>query len=113
MAGGGGEAEAFEAVADASQIGEGELLGAEVGGRQVVLGRVGGELYAIGGVCTHQQAPLAEGALDGEVLVCPWHNSGFDIRTGRAVRPPAMEPVPHYAVRVEGGTVLVSREPLG
>lgn len=101
----------FLEVAEASAIREGQLLGVEVDGQPVVIGRVGGELYAIGGICTHQYARLAEGELEGETVTCPLHNSGFNIRTGQAVRLPAVEAVPCYAVRVEGGRVLVARQP--
>jgi nitrite reductase/ring-hydroxylating ferredoxin subunit len=102
----------FQEVGAAGRIGEGELLGVDIDSQPVVIGRVAGELYAIGGICSHQFARLEDGALEGEVVVCPLHNSGFNIKTGQAVRLPATEPVERYAVRAEGGTILVSRRPL-
>lgn len=105
-----GEGAGFQAVADESAIGEGDLIGAEVDGVPVVIGRVKGHLYAIGGICSHAHARLEDGELDGEVVMCPLHNSGFDIRTGQAIRLPATDPVPRYDVKVEEGQVLVSRQ---
>jgi nitrite reductase/ring-hydroxylating ferredoxin subunit len=101
----------YVAVADAAELAEGALRSVEVDGRPVLLAKVGGAIYAIGGVCTHQHALLAEGDLDGEVVTCPLHMSGFDVRTGEATSPPATEAVPVYDVRVEGGKVLVSARP--
>ncbi len=110
-AGDGASAGGFRAVADASAVGEGDMLGVEVAGQQVVVGRVGGQLYAIGGICTHQNARLADGDLDGTTVLCPLHNSGFDIRTGKPVRLPAEVAVPTYEVREEAGRIEVNASP--
>ncbi len=104
-------ADGFQAVADASRVGEGEIVVAQVGGQPVVVGRVDGQLYGIGGICSHQHARLADGDLDGTTVLCPLHNSGFDIRTGQPVRLPAEAAVPSYEVREEDGRVLVSVRP--
>jgi 3-phenylpropionate/trans-cinnamate dioxygenase ferredoxin component len=109
----GPRADGCQAVADAASVGEGELVGAEVGGQPVVVGRVDRQLYAIGGICSHQYARLADGDLDGTTVMCPLHNSGFDIRTGQPVRLPAEIAVPSYEVREEDGRVLVSMKPRG
>ena len=102
----------YEAVADESAVAEGELLGVEVADQPVVLGRVEGQVYAIGGICSHAYARLEDGELDGEVVMCPLHNSGFDIKTGEAIRLPAQDPVPRYEVIVRDGQILVSRQPI-
>ena len=61
-------------------------------------------------VCTHDGGPLAEGALEGDVIECPRHGARFDIRTGAALTLPAIEPVPTYAVRVVGDEIQVACE---
>jgi nitrite reductase/ring-hydroxylating ferredoxin subunit len=76
-----------------------------------VLVRVGGELHALDGVCTHQGADLSEGIVERGILWCPVHSSGFDCRTGAATHPPAPGPIRTYRVRVENGNVLVSLLP--
>ena len=105
------EISALQAVADAQSIGEGELLGVEVDGRPVVLGRVDGVVYAISGLCPHQRAPLAEGDLDGPILTCPLHNGAVDITTAQPACLPISSPAQRYAVSVENGMVLVARDP--
>jgi 3-phenylpropionate/trans-cinnamate dioxygenase ferredoxin subunit len=103
--------EAFVAVASVAEVPEGELLGAEVNGRPVVLGNVKGEIFCIGGICSHEFAKLADGDLDGDTVLCPLHNSGFNIRTGAARGLPAERPVPSFEVKVQDGQVLVAAEP--
>src|SRR5919197_1942477 len=52
-----------------------------------------GELYAIADTCTHQDASLADGWLEGCFVECPLHTASFDLRTGRPTCPPAKDPV--------------------
>jgi len=106
------EDDRFQSVGAADDVGEGELVGCEVDGEPIVVGRVDGCLYAIGGLCSHGQARLAEGELEGGLVVCPRHGGAFDIRSGAPARAPVRTPLPRYAVKVEGGQVLVSRQPL-
>jgi nitrite reductase/ring-hydroxylating ferredoxin subunit len=98
-------------AATADEVLEGELIGVLVDGQQVVVGRVSGRLYAIDGVCTHQYADLENGTLNGETVICHFHGSAFDIRTGKVVCPPASEPIACFPVSVEGGCILVSGIP--
>jgi nitrite reductase/ring-hydroxylating ferredoxin subunit len=58
-----------------------------VGGYAV--GNANGELFAVSRHCRHLRADLAGGSIDGEGrLVCPWHQSAYDVSTGRMVRGP-------------------------
>ncbi|MEV5071775.1 non-heme iron oxygenase ferredoxin subunit [Microbacterium sp. LMI12-1-1.1] len=66
-----------------------------------------GEVHAIGDVCTHGDISLAEGFVDGESLECWAHGSAFSLRTGKPLNLPAYEPVPVFAVTVDGDDVLV------
>jgi nitrite reductase/ring-hydroxylating ferredoxin subunit len=97
----------FVRVASASDLPEGEMMLVEIGDERIVLSNLGGEFYAIGEVCTHAEGPLAEGYIEGDEVECPWHGSRFNLRTGEATAPPATEAVPRYAVRVEGGDILI------
>ena len=98
-------------AATADEVLEGELVGVLVDGRQVVVGRVSGRLHAIDGVCTHQHADLGHGTLSGETVICHFHGSGFNIRTGAVVCPPASDPIASFPVGVEGGCILVDGIP--
>jgi 3-phenylpropionate/trans-cinnamate dioxygenase ferredoxin component len=68
---------------------------------------VDGELYAIDDTCTHQDASLADGWLDGCMVECPLHASCFDLRTGKPTGPPAKVPVRTHRVVVQDGYVYV------
>ena len=70
-----------------------------------------GVFSAISGVCNHVGGPLGEGRLDGDYVVCPWHNWKFHYRTGEGEPGFEEDRVPSYAVKVESGRVLVDAEP--
>ncbi|MCA0425156.1 MAG: Rieske 2Fe-2S domain-containing protein [Proteobacteria bacterium] len=79
------------------------------GGLDIALTCVNGVFRALKNQCTHYGGPLAEGRLEGEILVCPWHGWGFDRNTGEMPRIGARAGcVATYAVRIENGRVLVS-----
>ena len=102
---------AFVEVGDANAIADGEMRQVRVDGQRVLLCRVGDQCHAIGGVCTHEEGTLDDGELDGDIVTCPIHFGQFNVRTGEAVAPPCDEPEPVYDVKVEGGKVLISRQP--
>lgn len=65
------------------------------------------EVHAIGDTCTHGDISLAEGFVEGETLECWAHGSAFSLLTGKPQNLPAYEPVPVYAVTIEGDDVLI------
>jgi apoptosis-inducing factor 3 len=83
------------------------LLG-RVDGETVILVRRGEAVFAIGGTCAHWGGPLAEGLVVDETVRCPWHHACFSLRTGEALCPPALNPVPAYEVVQRDGLVFVS-----
>ncbi len=85
---------------------DGCLLG-HAGGEAVLLARVGDEVFAIGANCTHYGGPLAEGLLVGDTVRCPWHHACFSLRSGEALRAPALNPVACYRVERQGDRVAV------
>ena len=66
-----------------------------------------GEVHAIGDTCTHGDISLAEGFVEGDTIECWAHGSAFSLRTGRPLNLPAYEPVPVYAVHLDGDDVLI------
>jgi 3-phenylpropionate/trans-cinnamate dioxygenase ferredoxin subunit len=69
---------------------------------------VDGELFAIDDTCTHQDASLADGWLDGCTVECPLHASCFDLRTGKPSGPPAKESVRTHLVAVHDGMIYIN-----
>ncbi len=100
---------AGEATLNLSDLVEGEMKAVEIDGEDVVVAKVGGRCYAFGGICTHDGGPLIDGELEGGTIICPWHFTEFDVKTGEVIDGLAEEPLPVYEVRVEGDEIHVSK----
>jgi NADPH-dependent 2,4-dienoyl-CoA reductase/sulfur reductase-like enzyme/nitrite reductase/ring-hydroxylating ferredoxin subunit len=98
----------------ASELPDGGVLLGHAQGEAVLLARRGHDVYAIGATCTHYGGPLAEGLVVDDTVRCPWHHACFSLRTGEAVRGPALNPVACFDVETRGGKLVVlgRREPL-
>ena len=90
-----------------AQLADGAMLLGHVGDQAVLLARRGQEVFAIGATCTHYGGPLAEGLLVEDTVRCPWHHACFSLRTGEALRPPALNPVACWRVERQGDRVFV------
>ena len=101
--------EGWVPVARLDEVPEGGARVVYVAGEQVALFNVGGRVYAIDNRCSHANGPLAEGRIEGTNVTCPWHDSQFDLATGRPLRGPAPRPVTAYEVKLEDGAVLLAR----
>jgi len=97
----------FVKVGSVDEIPPGEMKIVEVGGQEIVLANVGGDIFAFSNECTHRGGPLGEGLLMDGVVECPFHGGQFDVKTGEPVAEPPTEAVSTYQVRVEGGAIMV------
>jgi nitrite reductase/ring-hydroxylating ferredoxin subunit len=97
----------FTTGVPAAVIPDGGILLGHVGEEDVVLVRRGGELFAVGAYCTHNHGPLAQGVAVGDTLRCPLHHACFSLRTGEALRAPALDPIDCWRVEHSGDTVVV------
>ena len=91
---------------EANDFKDNMLLG-HVGDQEVLLVRSGGEIFAIDAHCSHYHGPLAEGLVVGEGIRCPWHHACFDLRTGEAVRAPALSALSVWRVEQTAGRIVV------
>lgn len=93
-----------------NDLAEGKGKVVEIGRRKILLLNVEGEIHALDSYCAHRGAPLVQGeVIDGQLL-CPWHGSGFDVRTGTCRTLPD-ERVQTYGVQIREGQVWVELDP--
>lgn len=89
-----------------AEFADGRLVG-HVGDQEVLLVNRGTETFAIAAHCSHYHGPLNEGLVVGDSIRCPWHHACFDLRSGEAVRAPAISPLDCWRVEQRNGRVFV------
>ena len=94
-------------VGTTDEIPEGTGKYFDVDGEPVAIFHADGNFYATCDVCTHEEASLSEGDLEGEIVECPLHGARFNVRTGEVKSLPAVVKVKTYPVRVVGDTIEV------
>ncbi|WP_310486359.1 FAD-dependent oxidoreductase [Chamaesiphon sp. VAR_69_metabat_338] len=95
-------------VAQFHELQDGQKRQVTVGDTDILLIRRDETIYAIGAYCTHNRAPLEQGVLHGDCIVCPWHNAYFDITTGDLHQPPGLDSLDRYPVRIDGDDIIVT-----
>lgn len=98
---------AWHVAAKAGDMGEGEVIGVVVEGKDIALYRLEGKLYATSNICTHEFATLSDGYIEDGCIECPLHQARFEIATGEVRAAPAVEPIKTFPVRSEGDQILV------
>ena len=91
----------------ASELKDGAMLLGHALGEAVLMAKRGDEIFAVGATCTHYSGPLAEGLMEGDTVRCPWHHACFSLRTGQAVRAPALNPIACWDVQNKGERLFV------
>src|SRR5579884_82430 len=103
--------EDFVAVLAESELPENKPTRAVHNGTPILLVRRENHLFALAETCSHFSGPLSEGKLEGDSIVCPWHNSRFALEDGRVLDGPAVHPQPCLEARVRHGQIEVRRRP--
>jgi nitrite reductase/ring-hydroxylating ferredoxin subunit/uncharacterized membrane protein len=100
----------FEPALAESQLDGTAMFKVNVNGAKVLVTRsTTGDVCAIGGICSHVGGPLADGEREGDVVICPWHGSRFNVCTGEVRAGPAVFPQPQFETRVRDGQVELRR----
>jgi 3-phenylpropionate/trans-cinnamate dioxygenase ferredoxin subunit len=82
----------------------------QAGKHRIAMFNIGGSHYAIEDTCPHRGGPLSDGNVASDEVICPWHGSRFDIKTGAVVSPPARQGVKSFPIRIAGDGVEVEIE---
>ena len=83
------------------------MVAGRVGEEDVLVVAHGTDLFAIGAKCTHYHGPLVDGLVVGDTIRCPWHHACFSLRTGEALKAPALDPVSCWRVERADGCIFV------
>jgi naphthalene 1,2-dioxygenase system ferredoxin subunit len=94
-------------VAARGDLGENEIIGVVIAGKEIAVYDLDGALYATDDVCTHAYARLSDGWLDRGEIECPLHAGRFDVKTGAATAPPCVDAIKTYEVRQVGDELQV------
>jgi apoptosis-inducing factor 3 len=92
------------------ELADGQMLAGHVGDAAVLLARYGDEFLAIDATCSHYSGPLAEGLMVGDSVRCPWHHACFSLRTGEALRAPALSSLACWSVEQRDNMVFVQHK---
>jgi nitrite reductase/ring-hydroxylating ferredoxin subunit len=94
-------------VASRGDVPKGATLAVEADGESIFLYNRGGHLHARHALCTHDEASLADGYIEGDCIECPLHQARFHIPTGQVRAPPAVVDLRVFPVRLDGDDILV------
>jgi 3-phenylpropionate/trans-cinnamate dioxygenase ferredoxin subunit len=97
----------FIPVGLVEEVKQGGRLFLEIDEKPIVILNINGQFYAIADVCSHDDGPVGEGALEGFEIICPRHGARFDIRTGKVLALPAFIDIPAYPVRLVGDQIEI------
>ncbi len=93
-----------------SDFPEGKMKKIFTGNKEILVANIGGNIYSIDGICTHEECSLADGFLRGDIVTCPCHLAQFNVKTGAVVQKPAtganIEPEPTFKISVKGEEVF-------
>jgi len=101
----------FIPVPEAERLQEKETLRAEIDGQVIAIAKIDNHFYGFQEFCTHRFGPLSEGSFEGFNVQCPWHNSCFDVRTGKVTNGPAKVDLKTFKMEMRDGKICVRIPP--
>ncbi len=95
-------------VAAEADLFEGAGIAVGLDGHDIAVFKLEDGVYAIDNLCSHGNAKLCDGFVDGHMVECPFHQALFDVRDGTVTCGPATEPVKSWPVKIENGRVFLN-----
>lgn len=89
------------------EISSGESKQFNVGDIEILVININGQYFCLAARCTHAGAPLVEGEIFGDVLICPWHGSNFRVTDGSVLKGPAERPLAVYKNVIKGNELFI------
>ena len=97
---------AFVKVASLASLPAGAVMEVTIGDDSYAICNSNGELHALAGICPHAGGPIGQGALQENLVVCPWHEWAYDCRTGENDYDPSVK-LDRFAVKTDGDDILL------
>jgi 3-phenylpropionate/trans-cinnamate dioxygenase ferredoxin subunit len=97
----------YASIGPGDELENGDRWFVEIGGLPIVVFKIAQQVFAIADTCSHDDAPLGDGEVQGYVIACPRHGARFDVRTGKALSLPAVVDIPAYPVRIRDGQIEI------
>ncbi len=94
-------------IVSKADVPEDDVMGVDIDAKSIALYQLDGEIFATDNICTHGNARLCDGFLEGHEIECPLHQGKFDIRSGKAMCAPLTEDIRTYPVKIEGDRVFI------
>ena len=99
----------FISLCQAGEVQTGKAIKIEKEGLTLAVFNIDGEFFVTDDACTHGPGSLSEGEIDGEMVICDFHNGAFNIRSGEPVAAPCLIPLKTYQARVEAGEIQIQQ----
>ena len=99
----------YQDVGSTSELAVGSMLRVYVHRTWILVANTDSGYYAVSDTCTHEDASLSLGALDGETIRCPLHGSRFCLRDGRALDEPAEIDLETYSVDIRNDRIQIAQ----
>ena len=97
-------------VAAVGDLEIGSMKEIEINHQKIVLAHTDDGYFAVADECSHDSAPISDGEVNGNEVVCVRHGARFDLKTGAVTAPPAIVPIDSYSIRIDGNDILVGLE---
>jgi len=98
----------FAPLLSLSELPKGSMRACTLAERELLICHTRAGLFVLDNICTHAEARLCEGRLRATRVVCPLHGAAFDLRDGRVLAPPAVQPLATHTLRVVAGVIEVA-----